>query len=321
MNPAPITISGSIKKIGIINRSLPDESNIILNKVHQGINAQTLSIIKDGSLECMRGLQDELQQDARFEIITILDTVKLRTPVSGSFPSSLSWDYVEKVCIQNNIDLLYCLDVFDTQLKITPITIPTKPVNPIDIIGTVAQQQANITTTIKTGWRLYDPGMRLILDEYPISDALTVTASLMNITNTAEAMLGRKEAIKQDANRLGHQYALRILPYRFTVIRDYYIKGNRNFKTATRKARTGNWDGAGIIWKNETNNTKRKLAGRACYNMAIISEINGDIDGSIQWAQKAYEDYRNRLALKYLGVLKNRKYQISRLNFQEEQKN
>jgi len=271
----------------------------------------------------MRGLRDELQQDSRFEVIKLLDTVKLRTPVMGSFPSALSWEVINKICLQNSVDILYCLDVFDTQLKVTPVTVPVgqPPTNPIDVLGKVAQQQANISTTIKTGWRIYDPNKRLILDEYSDADVLTVTASLMNITNTAEAMIGRKEAIKQDANKQGHRYAIRILPYRFTVTRDYYVKGNPHFKMATRKARTGNWDGAGAIWQDQTNNPKRKLAGRACYNMAIISEINGDLDGAIQWAQKAYEDHKNRLALKYINLLKDRKYQVSKLNYQQEQKN
>ena len=91
------------------------------------------------------------------------------------------------------------------------------------------------------------------------------------------------------------------------VTRDYYVRGSGNFKIATRKARTGNWDGAAKLWQQEVTNSKRKIAGRACYNMAIISEINGDVDGAIQWAQKSYENYNNHLALSYVNLLKNRK--------------
>ncbi|HEY8968948.1 MAG TPA: DUF6340 family protein, partial [Puia sp.] len=66
------------------------------------------------------------------------------------------------------------------------------------------------------------------------------------------------------------------------------------------------WDGAAKLWQQETTNTSRKVAGRACYNMAIISEINGDLPGAMSWAQKAYEMYNNRLALSYVNVLRNR---------------
>lgn len=323
VNPAPVTITSEIKKIGIVNRSIPDTGNVALNTVHQKVNVQTLQLIKDASTECIRGLKNELGNDSRFVEIKILDTVRFRTPVAGAFPSPLPWEEINRICLQNQVDLIYSLDIFDTQLKIVPRRAPigNQPINPVDIIGNVATQQVNISTTVKTGWRMYDPNQRLILDEFGDADVLTFTASLFNITNTVEALLGRKEAIKQDANRLGHRYALRILPYRFNVSRDYYVKGNQNFKIAKHKIRTGNWDAAATIWLNEANNSKRKLASRACCNMALISEMNGDVDGAIQWCQKSYETRRNKLALRYLKILQNRKTALAKLKFQEEQKN
>jgi hypothetical protein len=41
--------------------------------------------------------------------------------------------------------------------------------------------------------------------------------------------------------------------------------------------------------------------------MAIINEINGNLDEAITWAQKAYTDYNNKLALDYINILKRRK--------------
>jgi hypothetical protein len=52
--------------------------------------------------------------------------------------------------------------------------------------------------------------------------------------------------------------------------------------------------------------------------MAIINEINGDLDGAIQWAQKAYENYNIRLALQYVNILRNRKAQNDLLKSQNE---
>ncbi|MCC7525845.1 MAG: hypothetical protein IT250_13535, partial [Chitinophagaceae bacterium] len=90
-----------------------------------------------------------------------------------------------------------------------------------------------------------------------------------------------------------------------------------NFRTARRKAQTGNWNDAADLWNHETKNAQDKVAGRACYNMAIIGEINGDVDGAIQWARKSYEDYNNKLALRYLRILENRKINDDILSNQE----
>ena len=40
--------------------------------------------------------------------------------------------------------------------------------------------------------------------------------------------------------------------------------------------------------------------------MAIISEINGDPAGALQWAQKAYELYKTPYALDYANILQQR---------------
>jgi hypothetical protein len=173
-------------------------------------------------------------------------------------------------------------------------------------------------TSVKTGWRIYDPSSKSILDEYTLWEDITFTGKGINPMVAAAALIDRKEAVKQVGNKAGHSYALRLLPYELSVTRDYYVKGTDNFKTAKRKAQTGNWDQAGQIWEKETDNPKEKIAGRACYNMAIISEINGDIDLAIKWAQKAYEDYNNHLALKYVDILNYRKTSNRILQDQEE---
>ncbi|MFT4024530.1 MAG: DUF6340 family protein [Flavihumibacter sp.] len=55
------------------------------------------------------------------------------------------------------------------------------------------------------------------------------------------------------------------------------MKGTSNFKTAEKRAQSGNRDGAGDLWKQESASSDRTLAGRGYYNMAIIYEINGDL--------------------------------------------
>jgi hypothetical protein len=173
-----------------------------------------------------------------------------------------------------------------------------------------------MTTSVKTGWRIYDPATRTILDEYTLGRDISSTASGINPLVAASALNGRIEAVKDVSTQAGQAYAARILPYWIRVSRDYFVGGNENFKTAKRKAQSGNWDGAAEIWKQETKDPDGKLAGRACYNMAIISEINGNLDEAIQWAQKSYEDYRIRLALHYLNILNYRKRQNELLKSQ-----
>lgn len=100
-------------------------------------------------------------------------------------------------------------------------------------------------------------------------------------------------------------------------MRDYYVKGTNNFKISKRKAQVDKWDEAGLLWEKETKNTSIRIAGRACYNMAIINEINGDLGSALKWAQKSYEDTNNKLALHYVRILENRLYKSDVLKTQE----
>ena len=52
--------------------------------------------------------------------------------------------------------------------------------------------------------------------------------------------------------------------------------------------------------------------------MAIINEINGDLETAKTWAQKAYADYKIKLALDYVRILENRAYNQEVLKYQEQ---
>ncbi len=317
MNPAPVTVPAYIKTVGIVNRSIDDKASVT-NTIYK-INALDFTEInKEGSAEAIKGLENAFRETNKFELVKSLD-LKLKSTGNGTSSSPLSWTEVEQLCKQNNVDVLVILELYATDVKVAPITASKNLSDPVAIISNI-QQQVNITNTVKTGWRIYDPKSKFILDEYYTADQISYSGAGNSPLNTIEAIANRKEAIKQLSNQLGYLYVNRILPYWITVTRDYYIKGNSNFKMAKRRAQTGNWEQAGKLWEQETKNKKRKIAGRAYYNMAIINEINGDMDAAIQWAQKSYEDYNNKLALKYVNMLKYRKQQNYLLNDQLKEK-
>lgn len=314
--PAPVTMSNLVKRVGVINRSIPNEKEKVQNAAHQVLSAQSFAMLKEGGAESIRGLKDALMENKRFDQVLFLDTIRLKSTAIGIFPAPLSWDKVESICKANNIDALFVLEMFDTELKINPNAVPVNVTNPMQVVNAV--QNVSMTTIVKTGWRIYIPGSRKLIDEYTVVQN-TSYAGGPNPLVTVDAILQRKETIKQVAHSCGRVYAERILPERIRVGRSYFIRGSYAFKVAKRRARTGNWDGAAELWMKEVSNPRRKPAGRACYNMAIINEINGNLDEAIKWAQKAYEDHGVRMSLEYIRILKNRKAEERLLEKQETQ--
>jgi hypothetical protein len=308
MEPAPVSIPSNIKSVAVVNRSQASGANQTIDAIHKALSLETSDLQKAGAQASLRGLSDELMKNNRFTIVKPITNIDLRSFGAGVFPSALPWDSVEKICRESNTEALFSLELFDTESKINYAANPAN-VNMGVANVTAIEHHVNMTTLVKTGWRIYDPSSRNILDEYIIAKDISFSGSGINPVVAASALIGRKEAVQEVGNKAGEAYASRILPYWIRVSRDYFVSGDDNFITAKRKAQSGNWDGAAQIWQEETKNKDGKLAGRACYNMAIISEINGELDGAIQWAQRSYEDYRNHLALEYLNILRNRKQQ------------
>jgi hypothetical protein len=316
--PSPVTIPAYFKTIAVVNRSLTTGANKVTDAVDKIFTLEGPNLDRDGSKASIRGLTDELSKDSRFVEIKAPENTGLSTTTPGLFPAPLSWDAVQKICSENNADALFALELFDTDSKISYAADPVKVNTPLGKIPGI-YQQATMLTLVKTGWRIYDPAGKNIIDEFAISRQIKYSGRGINPVQAANAIIGRKDAVMEVGNRAGHGYALRIIPFWLRVGRDYYVRGNSNFRIAMRKAQTGNWNEAGDIWMEETKNYKGKVAGRACYNMAIISEINGDLDQAIVWAQRSYENYNNRLALKYVRILKYRKKRIDLLDFQDSE--
>lgn len=305
LQPAPVSLPSYIKNVAVVNRTLVAKRDKVFDAIDKIVTLEGSKTDHDAAEETVTGLTDELKKNSRFEEIKMVKQSDLTTNMPGMFPAPLSWDLVEKYCDQNNADALFSLELFDSDTKIDYSVYKTTIKTPFGMVPAIGQQ-ANMHTLVKAGWRIYDLRDKEILDEASIAKAFNYYGRGMNPLLAAQALINKKEAVKEVGNAAGHAYAFRIIPLWIRVSRNYFVRGTNNFKIAKRKAQTGNWDDAAKLWEEETKNSKRKVAGRACYNMAIINEINGHLDEAIKWAQKSYENYNNHLALYYVNILKNR---------------
>ncbi len=318
VEPAPVTLSTSIKKAGVINRSMPTDETKILDVLDKVLSLEGVNLDKDGAEESIKGLSDELLNNRRFDEVKTLSDIDFRTPKLGLFPNPLSWEIVNKVCRETGTDALFSLEMYDTDTKINYSNRKVDIKGPLGVIIPGLEHRADMETIVRTGWRIYDPANQRIADEFNHYQSIVFTGKGINPLAAAAGLIGRKQAIQEVSNKAGHGYAMRLLPFQLRVMRDYFVKGTYNFKIARRRAQNGNWNEAAELWKKETTNPKRKVAGRAYYNMAIINEINGQLEDAISWAMKSYEDYNIKLAREYVRILKSRMVKTDIVNVQQQ---
>jgi hypothetical protein len=305
LEPAPVTLPSYIRNVIVIDRTQVSAKSKVFDAVDKAVSLEGTKMDQEAAVQTIEGLTDELKKNKRFDEVNMLTGTGLTTDVPGLFPAPLSWDVVEKYCAENQADALFSLELFDTDSKIDYSINKTTVKTPLGNVPAI-EQQANMHTLVKAGWRIYDVKDHEIVDEAAVARTIDYHGRGLNPVLAVQALIDRKEAVKEVGNTAGHAYAFRIIPLWVRVSRDYYVRGNANFKVAKRMAQAGNWDEAAKLWQKETTNSKSKVAGRACYNMAIISEINGDLDAAVQWAQKAYENFNIRPALSYVHILKDR---------------
>lgn len=304
--PAPIYIPANGKSVGILNRSEPSKENKVASEIDKILSLEGKNIDLEASQKLVTGLQEELTKNNGFTEVKTIEDTSLKNSGLSIFPAPIAWETVEKMAQKNKIDYLIELSYFDTDTKVDYKTITTQNNNIAGIKIPLIEHQATISTLLKNGWRIYDVKNKTILNEVEHSDVVTSVGRGINPMKAVEAILGRKENVLAISSKIGQNYALKTLPYNIRVSRNYYVSGTSNFEIGKRRAQTGNWDGAAELWLKETNNNDPKIAGRACYNMAISNEINGDLNKAIEWASKSYSDYGDKEALRYINILKNR---------------
>lgn len=314
--PAPVSVSSSVKTIGVVNRTDTKQKKLS-DKI---ADITKLGLLKADSLAALKavdGLYEGLRNAERFEQTLKLGRLYLKNDLHAAFSPPLKQEQVQDICRRNKLDALFVLEYLDTDTRVTYDGVMVKR----KIAGVeveVPETKATADTRMRLGWRIYDADGKHIYDQYDAAKNVRSFGQGVNPMKAINAVAGHLAVIQTAAYDMGKAYSNDLLPYSHRVSRIYYVKGTDNFKVGKRLARAGKWDDAADYWEKETDNPKSKIAGRAYYNMAIINEINGDLDAAVDWAEKSYTLYNNKKALNYLRILRNRIARAEELKRQTE---
>ena len=316
LRPADIYVPGKIKTLAVVNRSLPakGDGSRVVNILEGLVTGEGIFVDRNASERCISGLADGLLNSPRFTI-TVPTGLDIRGTGTAQFPKPLQWTQVEQICRDYSADGLILLETFDSNISRNfGVKQKTKKENDVDVKYT--EHIASIDIAVNTGWRIYFPSEKKIVDQNVFVDRKGWDGKGLT-KREAERNLPKIERAVEDAGYFaGKQYAHRISPTWIWVPRKYYIKGNDDFKDAKYKVQAKRWEDAALIWKKYVNDVDYKVAGYACYNMALASEVMGEFEIALDWAQKAYSEYRLKSAREYINILENRIRDAEALNRQ-----
>lgn len=311
LRPADITLPDHIQKVVVVNRTYPSKEDKVWNVVEGVLTGEGIGTDRRATEEAIKGMIETMRRSPRFQLVNPYTTGE-KGSGTGSFPEPLPWSKVEEICNNSQADALISLEAFDSDSRLAYANVVVKEKNKAGALVDVPYVDANMRMTITNGWRLYDIKQKRILDENRSDDFMDFTSRGPNPQAAASGLPSRFNMLMQTGFRAGQDYGYRISPMWVKVGREYYKKGSEPLETAHRKVKANNWEAAADLWKREAGSSDSKVAGRACYNMAVFSEIKGNLDMAREWAEKAYTVHKNKKARNYLGVIEQRRREQER---------
>lgn len=291
----------NIHTISMVNRSAKqkEDHSSVIESIASG---EIAGSDKKASSECLRGAFDRMN-GSNIVNIKVASNVKLYGTGTRDMPEMLSWKVVKAICDSTKSDALLVLETFDSNSDLVTGAV-TEQVNAILNGSPPPPPLHQVRMNVISSWRLYDPYLEKILDQYQTTSFLTFDGGSSPIA------IPPPEALPQTAYNTGMEYIERFLPGYYNVRRDMYKRGKgkdkSEFLRAFRKSEVADWEEAMKVWEPLTRSSNRRNAGRACLDMAVANEVLGKPQEALKWAKKSYEDYGITIARDYQNQLKER---------------
>jgi hypothetical protein len=314
MRPADIDVPKDIQAIATANRYKPDKPNRVWNVLEGLVSGEGIGQDRRGAEACLEGLSNVLMVSPRFKFAQL--AIDLRGTGTQNFPDPLPADEVKRLCELAKSDALVTIEAFDSDSRLDyGSRVKKEKVN--NVMSDVTYQTVNAGIRVTVGWRMYRAKDGAIVDQFRMIETINFNQE-GRTRQEAESRLPGRDAMTRDIGRIvGDKYATRISPAIFWVTRDYFGKANGapEMRDARNSARISDWTSAAKIWSIVSENPNPKTASKAMYNMAVASEVLGDLNNAIMWTEKAYKSGLRR-ALTYNGILRQRLIDQERLNNQ-----
>ncbi|WP_297794851.1 DUF6340 family protein [uncultured Eudoraea sp.] len=317
MEPAPVSLSDKIKRVGIIGGEIHIEGGKEENSLNRLISRENEQMILKARDAAIAGLYYELASDKRFDTILLMEDVGQNVEDLQDDGNYLNWKTIEALCREYEVDAIFSLAYYNADTKVSLKNTKMEQNDLLRVKYKVNGQQITLETLIENGWRIYDPSNKLVLDEFSFNNQIVSTAKGLNPYEALQAIEGRVESIIEQSKIAGSSYGSRLQPNEYSITRAYYVKGTPEFEKAESFTLSGDWESAANLWRSESENPDPKISSKACYNLAILNERNNRLVAAVDWANKAYSKHSSKKNSAYIKALE---FRMSQNEILQEQK-
>ena len=106
--------------------------------------------------------------------------------------------------------------------------------------------------------------------------------------------INHRQLLENASIFLGNSIGAKLLPSWKKVERIYYKSDNVQMLQAESFLRNNDWLKAAEIYNKKTKNKNRNVASKAKYNMALVCEMEGNLDAAIDWLLLSKTVYKRK---------------------------
>ncbi|HET6558315.1 MAG TPA: DUF6340 family protein [Prolixibacteraceae bacterium] len=307
--PAKVQLDPGIKNVTLVSRNLKYPNDTLQNYFSRDYkltkDLKRFNIDSITTSVCLDSLSAKMKEQARFSTVTMLPVSTLPKQYAAKItPPSKS--FIQKVSSDTKADAVILLDMFSGFYTIYPV-------------GEENRSVARVVTA--SMWTIFDPARYRILHHATMIDTLYWDGLDEQDNYKASSIPNKKAALEIAAGMAGVKYSKNLLPYWTRVQRSTLSSNLTDFQKANQLAKKNKWEEASAIWQQytESNNKNHRLL--SLYNLAVASEMDGDIDTAIQLITKAstvssspFNAMTNRTVRKYAAILAKRKVELEKIN-------
>jgi len=198
------------------------------------------------------------------------------------------WNMINEICKTFNTDALLVIERYYNKINTTYKVHPS-----------TAEYYKHVTASIDSKYsaavKIYDPVEKKVIRQFEVTDTISWADEALSTEKLFEKCPTIKKCLIQSGIQTASDINKYISPAWEKEERNFYlIDTEENNKKIEKLVRENEWKKSYDYWIAFTKSSKKQIKSKADFNIAVASEMLGNIDEAILWAAKS-----NKLVYRY----------------------
>ena len=298
-------IAEDIQSVALLNRSMTSKfTNSKIDSVEKILinNRMLLDSVFQDSIAAdtvIKVAAKALFASGRFDVVVPKEPNIVRSD-SFDLANPININFLNEICSDFKVDAVLVLESFIERIKTKYF------MHGGEYFGTT-EYEASTDITYKSDWRFYRPTLLKPVTRFQFVDSIYWKLRSYSLEELYVEMPLTKDALVGGGIAAGKKIAELISPAWISQNRYYFLTGKKEIDAAIPLIKNNKWEEAAAIWGKYTTINSKLIRSKVEFNLALASEMSGNVDQAIEWGLKSYKTRYSKAAEEYLKTLDDRK--------------